>query len=72
MQRVVLLTGSGGGVAAAVSAALAARGLETRHVPLAADGRPGVEVGAGGAEAVVHLGLRTNLFAVTQGLAAVL
>ncbi|HET8542529.1 MAG TPA: NAD(P)-dependent oxidoreductase [Anaeromyxobacter sp.] len=55
----VILTGSGGGVASAVSAALAARGIATRHVPFAADGRPGLEVDPRGAEAVVHLGLRT-------------
>jgi nucleoside-diphosphate-sugar epimerase len=59
VQRVVLLTGSGGGVAAAVSAALAASGLAPRHVPLAADGRPRLAAQPGGAEAVVHLGLRT-------------
>ncbi len=59
MGGTVILTGSGGGVAAAISAALAERGLTTRHVPFAPDGRPGLEVDPRGAEAVVHLGLRT-------------
>ena len=59
MDRVVILTGSGGGVASAISAALAARGLVTRHAPFAADGRLRLELDPRGAAAVVHLGLRT-------------
>ena len=58
-DRLVILTGSGGGVAAAVSAALAANGLVTRHAPFAADGRLRLELDPRGAEAVVHLGVRT-------------
>jgi len=59
VDRVVILTGSGGGVASAISAALAARGLVTRHAPFAADGRLRLELDPRGAAAVVHLGLRT-------------
>jgi nucleoside-diphosphate-sugar epimerase len=59
VDRVVILTGSGGGVAAAITAELAARGLATRHAPFAADGRLRLELDARGTEAVVHLGLRT-------------
>jgi nucleoside-diphosphate-sugar epimerase len=59
VNRLVILTGSGGGVGSAISAALAARRIATRHVPFAADGRLALEVDPRGAEAVVHLGLRT-------------
>jgi nucleoside-diphosphate-sugar epimerase len=57
MAPVVLLTGTPGGVLAAVSGALASGGWEPRHVPLAPDGSgdPPVER----AQAVVHLGVRT-------------
>jgi len=57
--RLAILTGSTGGVAAAVTAALAARGFATRHAPIAPDGRLRLEIDPRGVEAVVHLGLRS-------------
>lgn len=61
MDRIVILTGSAGGVAGAVAAALAARGLAPCPLALAPDGRlPGEPPPPPRAEAVVHLGLRTD------------
>jgi nucleoside-diphosphate-sugar epimerase len=59
VERLAILTGSAGGVATAIAAALAARGFTTRHAPIASDGRLRLELDPRGAEAVVHLGLRT-------------
>jgi nucleoside-diphosphate-sugar epimerase len=52
-----LLTGSTGAVLDAVTAALDAAGWQARHVALAPGTRPTLP--PGGAEAVVHLGIRT-------------
>jgi 2-alkyl-3-oxoalkanoate reductase len=57
--RLAFLTGSQSAVGDAVSAALASRGFAVRHVPLGSDGRLRLEIDPSGAEAVVHLGLRT-------------
>ncbi len=59
MHRIAILTGSPGAVADAVAAALAAAGFNTRHAPIGPDGRQRLEVDPRGAEAIVHLGLRT-------------
>lgn len=59
MERFALLTGSPGPVADAVAAALAAAGLSSRHAPIGPDGRLRLEMDPRGAEAVIHLGLRT-------------
>jgi nucleoside-diphosphate-sugar epimerase len=59
MARLALLTGSTGAVLDAVSGELASGGWEVRHVPVGADGALLPEVEPRGAEAVVHLGLRS-------------
>jgi len=59
MPRVAVLTGSPGAVLDAVEAELGQARWEVRRVPVAADGRLRAGVGARGAEAVVHGGLRT-------------
>lgn len=58
-MRLVLLTGSAGALLEAVGADLAAAGFAPRHVPLSLDGAPRLEHEHRGAEAVVHVGLRT-------------
>ena len=58
MARLALLTGSPGPVADAVAAALAELGMTAHHVPVGPE-CPRPEPTPPGAEAVVHLGLRT-------------
>ena len=59
MERLALITGSPGPIADAVAGALGAVGFASRHAPVAPDGRLRLEVDPRGADAVVHLGLRT-------------
>ena len=59
MSRLALLTGSTGAVLDAVLGALVAAGWDVRHVPVGADGALHLEVDPRGAEAVVHLGMRS-------------
>ncbi|ABS26298.1 NAD-dependent epimerase/dehydratase [Anaeromyxobacter sp. Fw109-5] len=59
VERFAILTGSPGAIPDAVAAALGRAGLSVRHAPIAPDGRPRLEIDARGAEAVVHLGVRT-------------
>jgi nucleoside-diphosphate-sugar epimerase len=59
MERIALVTGSPGPVPDAVVGALVGAGFTVRHVPVGSDGRLRLEVDPRGAEAVVHLGLRT-------------
>jgi len=59
VARLALLTGSTGAVLEAVSAAMGAAGYEVVHVPVATDGALRLRVDPRGADAVVHLGLRT-------------
>jgi 2-alkyl-3-oxoalkanoate reductase len=59
VPRVVLLTGSAGALLEAIEADLAATGFAPRHVPLELNGPPRLAPEDRGAEAVVHVGLRT-------------
>jgi nucleoside-diphosphate-sugar epimerase len=59
VSRLAFLTGSPSAVGDAISAALTSSGFAVRHVPLGSDGRLRLEIDPSGAEAVVHLGLRT-------------
>jgi nucleoside-diphosphate-sugar epimerase len=59
MASVALLTGTPGGLLAAVSGALAAAGWEAHHVPLSPDGDEAAPTPVARADAVVHLGVRT-------------
>jgi nucleoside-diphosphate-sugar epimerase len=59
MPRLALLTGSPGAVLEAVQAELVGAGWSVRHVPVGADGSLHLEVDARGADAVVHVGLRS-------------
>ena len=59
MARLALITGSTGAVLDAVASELGASGWEVLHVPVGADGTLHLGVDARGAEAVVHVGLRS-------------
>jgi 2-alkyl-3-oxoalkanoate reductase len=59
VPRIAILTGSASPLEDAVEAALSTAGFTTRRVPIGPDGRPRLEADPSGAEAVVHLGLRT-------------
>ncbi len=59
MDRIAILTGSPGGIADSVAAALAAAGFTPRHAAVTPDGRFRLDASARGADAVVHVGLRT-------------
>ncbi len=69
MARLALLAGSPGPVADAVAAALTASGFTVRRAPIGPDGRLPLETDPRGAEAVVHLGVRTPP-ALDEGLRA--
>jgi nucleoside-diphosphate-sugar epimerase len=59
VSRLALLTGSTGAVLDAVRSELESGGWAVRHVPVGGDGSLHLEVDPRGAEAVVHLGLRS-------------
>ena len=59
MARTALLTGTPGAFLEAIATALGAAGYSPRHVPMGTDGSLRLEFPPGGAEVVVHVGLRS-------------
>jgi nucleoside-diphosphate-sugar epimerase len=59
VARTALLTGTPGAFLEAIATALGAAGYSPRHVPMGTDGSLRLEFPPGGAEVVVHVGLRS-------------